>query len=86
MSKIDLIRKITSRKFLGTLFVQIASLVTAIRTGDDPTKSIASLVILCIVTVVYVHTEGKVDASRAAVELIETEFDPTDDGEDDPEE
>lgn len=73
MTKLDLLRKITSRKFLGTLFTQIVALIIAIRTGQGLPETIAGLTVLCIVTVVYVHTEGKVDASRTAVELIEME-------------
>lgn len=79
MTKLDLLRKITSRKFLGTLFAQIVALVIAIRTGQGLAETIAALAVMCIVTAVYVYTEGKVDASRTAVELIEQEFDPTED-------
>lgn len=79
MTKLDLLRKITSRKFLGTLFTQIVALVIAIRTGQGLPETIAALAVMCIVTAVYVHTEGKVDASRTAVELIEMESDPVSD-------
>jgi len=76
MSKIDIMRKLTSRKFLEAVFIQIVCLVTAFGMDAHLAQVIASLVIMGVVAVAYIYTEGKVDASRQAVELIETEPDP----------
>lgn len=79
MSKIDIMRKLTSRKFLEAVFIQIVCLMTAFGADAPLAKVIAALTIMGLVAIAYIYTEGKVDASRQAVELIEMEPQLTDD-------
>jgi hypothetical protein len=60
--KINIIRKITSRKFLVALITLVAGVVTMV-VGDNETVSVIAGAAMTIVpTVAYCIVEGKIDA------------------------
>lgn len=65
MSKQDLIRKLTSRKFLVTLISVISGVITLCIGESEIVEVIAGAAMTVVPAVVYCCMEGKVDAESA---------------------
>lgn len=65
MSKQDLIRKLTSRKFLVTLISVISGVITLCIGESEIVEVIAGAAMTVVPAVVYCFMEGKVDAESA---------------------
>ena len=77
MKKADLIKKLTSRKFIVTAISAIAGIVTLITGNNEIVQIVAGAAMTIVPTIVYCIMEGKVDAasvktvSEATVEAAE---------------
>jgi multisubunit Na+/H+ antiporter MnhC subunit len=64
-----MIEKLKSRKFLMALISVIAGICTMLGASDEIIKLVSSLGLIVVPVIVYIATEGKIDA--AAVEKTE---------------
>ena len=58
-----MLEKFKSRKFLMTLLSVVVGILTLFGVADDTTELVYSIGMIIIPTVVYILTEGKIDAN-----------------------
>lgn len=68
MSKKDIIKKLTSRKFIVAAITLVSGIVTVIVGHEEAVTTIAGALMSIIPAIVYCVTEGRVDA--AAVKAV----------------
>lgn len=68
MNKKDIIRKITSRKFLSMVVAFITAVLVFFNYPESDIKSITALIGMFGTLVAYIFTEGMVDAERVRIE------------------
>jgi len=87
MSKEDLIRKITSRKFWVALVAFVSALLAAFKFAESDIAQITSIIMAGGALIAYILSEGWVDAKRAENPtpiIIETAEDREDDQQPEP--
>lgn len=67
----DIVRKITSRKFVLTVVIVVAGLATAFKAVDNEKVQIAGCVMAAVATIVYSIVEGTVDKASVADTTID---------------
>lgn len=67
----DIVRKITSRKFVLTVVIVVAGLATAFKTVDNEKVQIAGCVMAAVAAIVYSIVEGTVDKAYVADTTID---------------
>lgn len=73
MAKIDWKMKLSSRKFWAAVVGFVSSLLFAFNVAESDVTQIAGIITSASVLVIYILTEGHVDASREAGDVyIET--------------
>ena len=65
MTKEDLIRKLTSRKFWVALVAFVTSLLVGFGVAESDIAQVASIIMAAGALIAYIFTEGWVDAKRA---------------------
>ena len=75
MTKDQLIRKLTSRKFWICLLSFITAILTAFHVPAESTSQVASIVMAFGSLIAYIFAEGWADASNGTVTLLEDEDD-----------
>ena len=65
MTKEDIIRKLTSRKFWVALVAFVTSLLVGLKVAESDITQIASIVMTAGSLIAYILSEGWVDAKRA---------------------
>lgn len=64
MTKEDLIRKITSRKFIVAVALFVSMLLIFFGVAESTATQVASLIIAGGSIMTYIYSEGKIDAAR----------------------
>ena len=73
MTKIDWKMKLSSRKFWAAVVGFVSSLLFAFNVAESDVTQIAGIITSASVLIIYILTEGHVDASREAGDVyIET--------------
>lgn len=67
----DIVRKITSRKFVLTVVIVVTGLATAFKAVDNEKVQIAGCVMAAVATIVYSIVEGIVDKASVADTTID---------------
>ena len=65
MTKEDLIRKLTSRKFWVALVAFVTSLLVGFKVAESDIAQVASIIMAAGALIAYIFSEGWVDSKRA---------------------
>ena len=76
MTKEDIIRKITSRKFWAAVAAFVALMIKAFGYSENVAAEVTSIIMAGAAVIAYIIGEGLTDASREEIQLIEQEHDP----------
>ena len=71
MSKEDILRKLTSRKFWAALVAFVTALLVAFNVPDASISQVSAIIMAFGSLVAYIFAEGWVDSSRALNEEAE---------------
>lgn len=66
MSKQDIVRKLSSRKFWATVVGVISGLAIVFGLDSDTITDVSGAVVSMMSIIMYVYTEGKIDAASVA--------------------
>ena len=67
----ELIKKLTSRKFISVFLVELVGILTLVLGAENPVTVITGGLLSVVAAVVYCITEGKVDAAALQKEATE---------------
>ena len=70
MTKEDLIRKVTSRKFIVAVALFVSMLLIFFGVAESTATQVASLIIAGGSIMTYIYSEGKIDAARLDNEQV----------------
>ena len=70
MSKEDLIRKLTSRKFWVALIAFVSALLVAFHVSDNDIAQVSAIISAFGTLIIYIFTEGSVDKAIAQSNTI----------------
>ncbi|MBQ1805370.1 MAG: hypothetical protein II010_05650 [Oscillospiraceae bacterium] len=76
MTKEDIIRKLTSRKFWVALVAFITALLTAFQFPENVITQVASVIMGLGALISYIWSEGWVDAKRAGAQSNDQQSEP----------
>lgn len=70
MSKDDIIRKLTSRKFWAALAEFVTMLIIALKGSQETATQVAALIMAGAAVIAYIIGEGLIDAAGAGTLLV----------------